>query len=83
LIRSLPVRSSFGLSVYLAASHPLDSRLRFVPLEMTERGDWNGNTYCTREKLANTTHLIFMAEPYPSYPCNPWLFETSRKSSPR
>ena len=31
---------------------------------------------CAREKLANTTHLIFMAEPYPCYPCNPWFFET-------
>jgi len=33
--------------------------------------DWDGNAYCAREKLANSTHLIFMAEPYPCYPCNP------------
>ena len=46
--------------------------------------DWNGNAYCAREKLANTTRLIFMPEPYPCYPClpavalakasNPWFF---------
>src|SRR5712671_6438030 len=30
--------------------------------------DWNGNASCAREKLAPTTHLIFMAEPYPCYP---------------
>jgi hypothetical protein len=34
--------------------------------------DWNGNAYCAREKLANTTRLIFMLEPYPCYPCNQW-----------
>jgi len=36
--------------------------------------DWNGNAYCAREKLANTTRLIFMPEPYPCYPFNPWFF---------
>ena len=25
--------------------------------------DWNGNAYCARENLANTTSLIFMPEP--------------------
>jgi hypothetical protein len=30
--------------------------------------DWNGNAYCAREKLANTTRLIFMPEPHPCYP---------------
>jgi hypothetical protein len=35
--------------------------------------DWNGNVSCAREKLANTTHLVFMAEPYLCYPCNPWF----------
>ncbi len=46
--------------------------------------DWNGNASCAREKLANTTHLIFMAEPYPCYPCNPWFvrdFEQNRRLS--
>jgi len=28
----------------------------------------DGNASCAREKLANSTHLIFMAEPYPCYP---------------
>jgi hypothetical protein len=32
----------------------------------------DGNASCAREKLANTTRLIFMLEPYPCYPCNPW-----------
>jgi hypothetical protein len=32
--------------------------------------DWNGNAYCAREKLPNTTRLIFMPEPYPCYPFN-------------
>jgi len=36
--------------------------------------DWNGNAYCAREKLANTTRLIFMPEPHPCYPFNPWFF---------
>ena len=27
--------------------------------------------YCVREKLPNTTRLIFMPEPYPCYPFNP------------
>ena len=33
-------------------------------------------TRIAREKLANTTRLIFMPEPYPCYPFNPWFFET-------
>ena len=41
--------------------------------------DWNGNASCVREKLANTTHLIFMAEPYPCYPCNPWFVRDFEK----
>ena len=36
--------------------------------------DWNGNAYCARENLKNTTRLIFMPEPYPCYPFNPWFF---------
>jgi GxxExxY protein len=36
---------------------------------------WNGNVYCAREKLANTTYLIFMPESYPCHPCNPWFLE--------
>ena len=36
--------------------------------------DWNGNAYCAREKLPNTTGLIFMPEPYLFYPFNPWFF---------
>jgi hypothetical protein len=43
---------------------------RFLVLRMR---DWNGNAYCAREKLSNPSHLIFMPEPYPCYPCNPWL----------
>lgn len=39
-----------------------------------KNADWNGNAYCAREKLANTTRLIFMPEPYPCYPFNPWFF---------
>jgi GxxExxY protein len=35
---------------------------------------WNGNAYRAREKLPNTTHLIFMPESYPCYPFNPWFF---------
>jgi hypothetical protein len=27
----------------------------------------------------DTTHLIFMAEPYPSYPCNPWFVRDFEK----
>jgi hypothetical protein len=39
-----------------------------------KNADWNGNAYCAREKLANTTILIFMPGPYPCYPFNPWFF---------
>jgi hypothetical protein len=35
----------------------------------------NGNASCVREKLANTTHLIFMPEPYPCYPFDPWFIQ--------
>jgi hypothetical protein len=41
---------------------------------MTEARDWIGNAYCAREKLLNTTRLIFMPEPYPCYPFNLWFF---------
>jgi GxxExxY protein len=30
--------------------------------------DWNGNAYCARGNLANTTRLIFMPDPYLSVP---------------
>jgi hypothetical protein len=41
--------------------------------------NWNGNAYCARENLANTTRLIFMPEPYPCYPFNPWFFSDFQK----
>jgi len=50
----------------------LHSRLRFARNDRTR--DWNGNAYCARENLANTTRLIFMPEPYLCYPFNPWFF---------
>ena len=31
-------------------------------------------TRIAREKLANTTRLIFIPEPYPCYPFNPWFY---------
>jgi hypothetical protein len=79
LIRSLPVRSASGLPVYVAAAQaaPFSTALRYARNDRTR--DWNGNAYCAREKLANTTQLIFMAEPYPCYPFDPWFvrdFET-------
>jgi hypothetical protein len=37
------------------------------------------NAYCAREKLANTTHLIFTPEPYPCYPCHPWFVRDFEK----
>jgi len=30
--------------------------------------------YCARKQLTNKTNLIFMPEPYPCYPFNPWFF---------
>jgi hypothetical protein len=36
-------------------------------------GKSSGKRVCVREKLANTTRLIFMPEPYPCYPFNPWF----------
>jgi hypothetical protein len=59
---------------------PLHSRLCGVYPERAKRvewarndktRDWNGNAYCARENLANTTRLIFMPESYPCYPFNP------------
>ena len=58
LIRSLPVRSAFGLSVHVAASRaaPFSTALRYARNDKTP--DWNGNAYCAREKLANRRRLI-------------------------
>jgi hypothetical protein len=52
-------------------SRDFSTALRYARNDRTR--DWNGNAYCAREKLANTTHLISMPEPYPCYPCNPWF----------
>ena len=32
-----------------------------------------------RSSTANTTRLIFMPEPYPCYPFNPWFFSDFQK----
>ena len=41
------------------------------------REELSGN--CARENLANTTRLIFMPEPYPCYPFNPWFVSDFQK----
>jgi hypothetical protein len=52
LIRSLPVRSVSDLPVYVVTPQPLHSRLRFVPLEMTECafGIENGCCLCQNRR---------------------------------
>ena len=48
-------------------SRDFSTALRYARNDNTH--DWDGNAYCVRAKLANTTRLIFMLE---AYPCHPW-----------
>ena len=53
--------------------------LRRAGTDKTMKDDSPGVEHCAREKLPNTIRLIFMPEPYPCYPFNPWFFSDFQK----
>jgi predicted GIY-YIG superfamily endonuclease len=63
LIRSLPVRSVSPLPVYVATPQPLQSRLRFAPLEMTGMRVWNRKRVLRLPESTNKAILILAPKP--------------------